>query len=65
VIFRNACNNIYCQGLRIEGAHSGGIYTDGGPIYVVTGKIDDGFGGPQSTAAITVTAGGHLVLDDF
>ena len=65
VIFRNACNNIYCRGLRIEGAHRGGIYTDGGPIYVVTGKIDDGFGGPQSTAAITVTAGGHLVLDDF
>jgi hypothetical protein len=27
---------------------SGGIYTDGGPIYVTTGKIDDGFGGPQT-----------------
>jgi hypothetical protein len=65
VIFRQACNNIYCRGLRIEGAHSGGIYIDGGPIYVVTGKIDDGFGGPQTAAAITVAAGGHLVVEDF
>jgi hypothetical protein len=65
VIFRNGCNNIYCRGLRIEGAHSGGIYTDSGPIYVVTGKIDDGFGGPQTAAAITVAAGGQLVLEDF
>lgn len=65
VIFRNNCNNIYCRGLRIEGALSGGIYTDGGPIYVVSGKIDDGFGGPQSAAAITVAPTGYLVLDDF
>ena len=65
VIFRQASNNIYCRGLRIEGAHSGGIYTDSGPIYVVTGKIDDGFGAPQTAAAITIAAGGYLVLDDF
>jgi hypothetical protein len=65
VIFTYGSNNIYCRGLRIEGALSGGIYTDGGPIYVVTGKIDDGFGGPQTAAAITVTANGSLVLEDF
>jgi hypothetical protein len=65
VIFTKGCNNIYCRGLRIEGAASGGIFTDGGPIYVVTGKIDDGFGGPQTAAAITVAATGYLVLEDF
>ena len=65
VIFRNGCNNIYCRGLRIEGALSGGIYTDGGPVYVVTGKIDDGFGGPQTAAAVTVAPTGYLVIDHF
>lgn len=65
VIFRKGCNNIYCRGLRIEGASSGGIYTDGGPIYVVTGKIDDGFGGPQTAAAVTVAPTGWLVMDHF
>ena len=65
VIFRNGCNNIYCRGLRIEAGLSGGIYTDGGPIYIVTGKIDDGFGRPQTAAAITVSSTGYLVLDDF
>jgi hypothetical protein len=65
VIFRNGSNNIYCRGLRIEGALAGGIYVDGGPIYIVTGKIDDGFGSPQSAAAVTVVSGGSLILDDF
>jgi len=65
VIFRNGCNNIYCRGLRIEGALSGGLYIDGSPIYVVTGKIDDGFGTPQTAPAITITADGFLVVDDF
>jgi hypothetical protein len=65
VIFGKGCNNIYCRGLRIEGARSGGIYADSGPIYVVTGKIDDGAQGPQSAAAVTVTPRGFLVLDDF
>jgi hypothetical protein len=65
VIFRNGCNNIYCRGLRIEGALSGGIFLDGGPIYVLGGKIDDGFGGPQSAAAVTIAATGMLVLDNF
>jgi hypothetical protein len=65
VIFRNGSNNIYCRGLRIEGALSGGIYTDCGPIYACTGKIDDGFGGPQWAPAITVAEGGELVVEDF
>ncbi len=65
VIFRNDTNNIYCRGLRIEGGSSGGIYADFGPIYIVTGKIDDGFGGPQTAAAITIAAGGYVALDDF
>jgi hypothetical protein len=65
VIFKNGCNNIYCRGLRIEGALSGGIYLDGGPIYVMGGKIDDGFGRPQSAAAITIAATGVLFLDSF
>jgi hypothetical protein len=65
VIFRNGCNNIYCRGLRIEGALSGGIYTDLGPIYVVTGKIDDGFGRPQTAAAVTVAPTGYLIIDHF
>jgi len=65
VIFRNGCNNIYCRGLRIEGALSGGLYIDGAPIYIVTGKIDDGFGAPQSAPAITISANGFLVVDDF
>jgi hypothetical protein len=65
VIFRNGTANIYCRGLRIEGALSGGIYSDAGPNYVVAGKIDDGFGGPQSAAAITIAAGGTLILEDF
>lgn len=65
VIFRNGTANIYCRGLRIEGARSGGLYVDSGPNYVTTGKIDDGFGRPQSAAAITVTATGTLILEDF
>jgi hypothetical protein len=65
VIFKNGCNNIYCRGLRIEGALSGGLYVEGGPIYVMGGKIDDGFGGPQSAPAVTIAAGSMLVLDDF
>jgi hypothetical protein len=65
VIFGKGCNNIYCRGLRIEGARSGGIYADSGPIYVVTGKIDDGAQAPQSAAAVTITPRGFLVLDDF
>jgi hypothetical protein len=65
VIFRNGCNNIYCRGLRIEAGHSGGIYADCQPLYIVMGKIDDGFGGPQTAAAITVTATGYVTLDDF
>ena len=65
VIFRNGTANIYCRGLRIEGALSGGLYVDGGPNYVATGKIDDGFGGPQSSAAITVAATGTVILEDF
>jgi hypothetical protein len=65
VIFKNGCNNIYCRGLRIEGGLSGGIFVDGGPIYVLSGKIDDGFGGPQSAPAVTVVATGALILDNF
>lgn len=65
VIFNNGCNNIYCHGLRIEGALSGGIYVDGSPIYVLSGKIDDGFGRPQSAAAITIAPTGSLILDNF
>jgi hypothetical protein len=65
VIFRNGTANIYCRGLRIEGALSGGLYVDSGPNYVAMGKIDDGFGGPQAAAAITVTASGTLILEDF
>lgn len=65
VIFRSGCNNIYCRGLRIEGALSGGLYVNGGPIYVVTGKIDDGAQHPQTAAAATVGRSGGLVLDDF
>lgn len=65
VIFRSGTNNIYCRGLRIEGAMSGGLCIDGSPIYVLGGKIDDGFGTPQSAAAITITPNGYLILDDF
>ena len=65
VIFRNGTANIYCRGLRIEGALSGGLYVDSGPNYLATGKIDNGFGGPQSAAAITVAATGTLILEDF
>jgi len=65
VILRNGTANIYCRGLRIEGALSGALYVDAGPNYIVTGKIDDGAGGPQTAAAITVAAGGELLLDDF
>jgi len=65
VIFKDGCNNIYCRGFRIEGAFSGGLYVDGAPIYVTGGKVDDGFSGPQTAAAITVASGGALFLDDF
>lgn len=65
VIFAAGCGNIYCRGLRIEGAKSGGLYVEDGPIYVIGGKLDDGFGGPQSAAAITVAPTGYLVLEDF
>jgi hypothetical protein len=65
VIFKSSSNNIYCRGLRIEGALSGGIYTEGGPIYVITGKIDDGFGKGQTAAAVTVAPTGYMVIDDF
>ncbi len=65
VIFSGGCGNIYCRGLRIEGALSGGLYVEDGPIYVSGGKIDDGFGGPQTAAAVTVARSGYLVLEDF
>jgi hypothetical protein len=65
VIFARGCNNIYCRGLRVEAAGSGGLYVDSGPIYVVMGKIDNGFRAPQSAPAVSVTRMGHLVLDDF
>ncbi|MBV8852897.1 MAG: hypothetical protein JOY91_05830 [Sinobacteraceae bacterium] len=65
VILRNGTANIYFRGLRIEGALSGGLYIEDAPIYVLTGKIDNGFGGPQSAAAITIGADGCLLLDDF
>ncbi|HTV51180.1 MAG TPA: hypothetical protein VME21_08325 [Steroidobacteraceae bacterium] len=65
VIFAAGCNNIYCRGLRVEAADSGGLYVDSGPIYLVTGKLDDGFRPTQTAAAITVGTAGHLVVDDF
>ncbi len=65
VILRNGTANIYLRGLRIEGALSGGLYVEDGPNYVVEGKIDNGFGAPQSAAAITIGADGFLALEDF
>lgn len=65
VMCRKGAGNIYFRGLRVEGALSGGLYLEEGPIYVVEGKIDNGFGGPQSAAAITIDANGFLSLDNF
>jgi len=66
IIIQNGSNNLYFRGLRIEHCPSGALYVgkNCNPIYVVTGKIDQGFI-PQTAAAVTVASGAVLSMNDF
>lgn len=73
VIVRNDCNNLYLRGVRIEGAQSGAYYIGdsrgmaaggAGPIYLVNGKVDCGYG-PQHAAAMTIKPNGTLLCDNW
>jgi len=66
VIVRNGANNVYFRGIRLEHGPVGALYVgnDCCPIYVLTGKIDQGFI-PQHAAAVTVAKGAVLVMGDF
>jgi hypothetical protein len=66
VIITNGSNNLYFRGLRIEQSRAGALYVgvDCGPVYVTTGKIDQGFIA-QTAAAVTVTGGAVLSLNGF
>jgi hypothetical protein len=66
VIIRNGSNNIYLRGIRMEHAPVGVLYVGEScsPIYIVTGKIDQGYI-PQNAAAVTVAKNAVLVMGDF
>lgn len=66
VIVKTGSNNLYFRGLRIEQCPAGALYVgaDCGPVYVTTGKIDQGFIA-EAAAAVTIAGGAVLCLNDF
>ncbi len=65
VILTGGCNNLYFRGLRLEQAPCGALYLSGcAPIWIVTGKIDQGFI-TQNAAAVTIDSSSSLYIDAF